>query len=188
MGRDPHTMVHHPACFESVCMAQDSLTAQQSSPRDRTNPKSTSTLIVHLSTHYTSCSRVCRTVHCAVGLRIEMRALPTHQFPSARPAQPRRTVKCRSSSFTGLGVAPPSGGRHHFLHIDDFSTDELKQMLRNAARAKTAFYERDESFKPFAGQTMAMVFTKPSARTRISFETVSSLPAADAVDSQQKFP
>ena len=181
-------MVHHPACFESVCMAQDSLTAQQSSLQDRTNRKSTSTPLVYLSAHCNSCSRVCHTVHCAVGLRIEMRAHTMHQLPSARPAQPRRTVTCRSSSFTGLGVAPPSGGRHHFLHIDDFSTDELKQMLRNAARAKTAFYEHDEIFKPFAGQTMAMVFTKPSARTRISFETVSSPPAAQAVDSRQTLP
>lgn len=44
-------------------------------------------------------------------------------------------------------------------------------MLENAKISKAKFYTRDESFKPFAGQTMAMIFTKPSARTRVSFET-----------------
>jgi len=44
-------------------------------------------------------------------------------------------------------------------------------MLDKAQMIKKRFYARDESFKPFAGQTMAMIFTKPSARTRVSFET-----------------
>lgn len=47
-------------------------------------------------------------------------------------------------------------------------------MLERGAYAKKKFYARDESFKPFAGRTMAMIFTKPSARTRVSFETVSA--------------
>ncbi len=38
----------------------------------------------------------------------------------------------------------------------------MKEKLKN----------RDESYKPFAGLTMAMIFTKPSMRTRVSFETV----------------
>ena len=29
-----------------------------------------------------------------------------------------------------------------------------------------------DDYKPLAGKTMAMIFTKPSMRTRISFETV----------------
>ena len=68
-------------------------------------------------------------------------------------------------------MRPPVNGMHHFLHIDDFSESELRAMLRNAAKAKTAFYNRDVTFKPFDGWTMAMIFTKPSARTRVSFET-----------------
>ena len=39
---------------------------------------------------------------------------------------------------------------------------QVKEKLKN----------RDESYKPFAGLTMAMIFTKPSMRTRVSFETV----------------
>ena len=32
----------------------------------------------------------------------------------------------------------------------------------------------DNSYRPFEGKSMAMIFTKPSMRTRVSFETVSA--------------
>jgi ornithine carbamoyltransferase len=74
--------------------------------------------------------------------------------------------------YSGKSVTPPKEGKH-FLHLDDFSKEELLDMLDRAKFAKAKFYARDESFKPFSGMTMAMIFTKPSARTRVSFETVS---------------
>lgn len=40
---------------------------------------------------------------------------------------------------------------------------------------KEALKSGDNSYKPFAGLTMAMIFTKPSMRTRVSFETVRPL-------------
>lgn len=40
-------------------------------------------------------------------------------------------------------------------------------------QVKQKLKARDESYKPFGGLTMAMIFTKPSMRTRVSFETVS---------------
>lgn len=95
---------------------------------------------------------------------------------SVRSARPMRTAgRCAALvAPSGKGIAPPKHGQKHFLHIDDFTSDELRAMLRNAAVSKAAFYNRDQSFKPFAGYSMAMVFTKPSARTRVSFETVRS--------------
>jgi len=72
--------------------------------------------------------------------------------------------------YSGKHVKAPAKGKH-FLHLDDFTKDELQNMLDLGMLAKKKFYARDESFKPFAGQTMAMIFTKPSARTRVSFET-----------------
>lgn len=86
------------------------------------------------------------------------------------------TEKATTASYTGKNVAPPVQGKH-FLHLDDFTKDELLDMLDRAKFAKAKFYARDESFKPFKGMTMAMIFTKPSARTRVSFETVSSVAA-----------
>ena len=58
----------------------------------------------------------------------------------------------------------------HFLHISDFSKDELWNMLHLAKEIKTKFHKR-EDYKPFRSQSLAMIFAKPSARTRISFET-----------------
>lgn len=60
--------------------------------------------------------------------------------------------------------------KRDFLHVTDFSTDEILETFALAREVKEKFRRR-EHFQPFAGQTMAMIFAKPSARTRISFET-----------------
>ena len=57
-----------------------------------------------------------------------------------------------------------------FLHITDFSTDEIWETLNLAKSIKTKFYKGEE-YCPFKGKTLAMIFAKPSARTRVSFET-----------------
>ena len=57
-----------------------------------------------------------------------------------------------------------------FVHIDDWSADDVLATLDLAAEVKTKLENR-ESFKPFKDYTMAMIFAKPSARTRVSFET-----------------
>ena len=78
----------------------------------------------------------------------------------------------RQSTYSSRDVRGPETG-HHFLHIDDFSRDELMAMLKTSAEVKSKLLDRDESYKPFTGKTMSMIFTKPSMRTRLSFETVS---------------
>ena len=45
-------------------------------------------------------------------------------------------------------------------------------MLDTATKVKAIVKSGDQSYKPFAGKTLSMIFTKPSMRTRISFETV----------------
>jgi len=57
-----------------------------------------------------------------------------------------------------------------FVHIDDWSTEELLATLELAVEVKSKL-KRRESFLPFQNHTMAMIFAKPSARTRVSFET-----------------
>ena len=57
-----------------------------------------------------------------------------------------------------------------FLHITDFTADEILETLTLARSIKAKFYA-GEIYRPFKGQTLAMIFAKPSARTRISFET-----------------
>lgn len=50
----------------------------------------------------------------------------------------------------------------HFLDIDDLSSDELAEVLRRAADASLS--------RPLEGKGVALVFEKPSARTRNSME------------------
>ena len=58
----------------------------------------------------------------------------------------------------------------HFLHISDFSDSELWEILNLAKDLKIKFHNK-EDYNPFHNRSLAMIFAKPSARTRVSFET-----------------
>ena len=60
--------------------------------------------------------------------------------------------------------------KRDFLHVTDFTADEIHDTFALAREVKARFKGR-EDYKPFKDHTMAMIFAKPSARTRISFET-----------------
>jgi ornithine carbamoyltransferase len=62
----------------------------------------------------------------------------------------------------------------HFLDLDDFDADMLRKLVDNARRMKDARKGRpkgeldDEA--PLKGRMLALIFEKPSTRTRISFD------------------
>ena len=58
----------------------------------------------------------------------------------------------------------------HFLDIRDFDTATLHAMLDEAAAMKAALKGGGETAKPLSGKSVAMIFEKPSTRTRVSFE------------------
>ena len=58
----------------------------------------------------------------------------------------------------------------HFLHISDYSNSELWEILKLAKDLKSKFHLRGD-YKLFKNRSLAMIFAKPSARTRVSFET-----------------
>ena len=60
--------------------------------------------------------------------------------------------------------------KRDFLHITDFTSEEIIEVLDLASDVKQKLHAR-ETYKPFADMSLAMVFAKPSARTRVSFET-----------------
>lgn len=60
--------------------------------------------------------------------------------------------------------------KRDFLHITDLTTDEIHHVLSVATEVK-ARIRADKDYQPFKGRSMAMIFAKPSARTRLSFET-----------------
>lgn len=61
---------------------------------------------------------------------------------------------------------PVRDKKRDFLAIPDFSRDELIRTLDLAARMKAGEYRE----RPLAGRTIALIFTKSSTRTRVSFE------------------
>jgi ornithine carbamoyltransferase len=62
-------------------------------------------------------------------------------------------------------------GPTNFLHLDDFDKETLLEILDRAAKVKAKLKSGDKSYQPFKGMSMSMIFTKPSMRTRVSFET-----------------
>jgi ornithine carbamoyltransferase len=58
----------------------------------------------------------------------------------------------------------------HFLSVADYSRIEIEEIFSLTAELKQKI-KNGESHHLCAGKTMAMIFAKPSARTRISFET-----------------
>jgi len=58
-------------------------------------------------------------------------------------------------------------GRHNFLSIQDFSPDEIRYLLDLAREIKT---HPSAHTGVLRGKTLAMVFEKPSLRTRVSFD------------------
>jgi ornithine carbamoyltransferase len=57
----------------------------------------------------------------------------------------------------------------HFLDLIDIPTEQLRAMIENARAMKNA-RRTGAAAQPLAGQTLAMIFDKPSTRTRVSFD------------------
>ena len=60
--------------------------------------------------------------------------------------------------------------KRDFLHISDFTSQEILDLISFAAELKVKLKNK-EGFSPFEGHSLAMIFAKQSARTRVSFET-----------------
>ncbi|KAI4366359.1 hypothetical protein MLD38_022246 [Melastoma candidum] len=58
-----------------------------------------------------------------------------------------------------------------FLHIIDFDKATIMGMLNRAIEVKALLKSGERTYLPFKGKMMAMIFAKPSMRTRVSFET-----------------
>jgi ornithine carbamoyltransferase len=88
---------------------------------------------------------------------------------SVTVARRRRAEMIKTSAFPT--EANPPAAKKHFIHLDDFSKEEINELLDVAISEKKRLQSGDRSYKPFEGKTLAMIFAKQSLRTRVSFET-----------------
>ena len=59
----------------------------------------------------------------------------------------------------------------HFLDLPDIPLTDLRGMIESSRAMKDRFKrDRATSDRPLAGKTLAMIFDKPSTRTRVSFD------------------
>ena len=91
----------------------------------------------------------------------------------------RRPADSADGRRLGEGQAPP----RHFLDLRDFETATLRHMLDIASGFKEA---GRVSSRPFAGKTLAMIFEKPSTRTRVSFEVAMRQLGGEAINLSAK--
>lgn len=68
-----------------------------------------------------------------------------------------------------MAVRPKIAMKKDFLHIADSSSDELQDLLDLAMALKKEYFN-DGNAPLLKGKALAMVFQKPSLRTRVSFE------------------
>ena len=61
--------------------------------------------------------------------------------------------------------------KRDFIHVKEYDQKEIYSFLDSAIHLKKRIQDENDNYKPFYGLSMAMIFAKPSARTRVSFET-----------------
>ncbi|AZN70772.1 ornithine carbamoyltransferase [Georhizobium profundi] len=62
-----------------------------------------------------------------------------------------------------------NGTPRHFIDLSTTTADDLRGMIDNARAIKDAL-KSGQGDKPLAGKVLAMIFEKPSTRTRVSFD------------------
>ncbi|KAI3834143.1 hypothetical protein MKW98_018193 [Papaver atlanticum] len=83
-------------------------------------------------------------------------------------------ISCQTSASSSISSSVNGKaklGVKDFIHISDFDKDTIFKILDRASEVKALLKSGDRSFQPFKGKSMAMIFAKPSMRTRVSFET-----------------
>jgi len=72
--------------------------------------------------------------------------------------------------------------RRHLLEMRDFSGEEISAILQVAEELKTV--SRGDQLELLRGKTLALLFEKPSLRTRVSFETAMTQLGGHAIVTQ----
>jgi ornithine carbamoyltransferase len=87
-----------------------------------------------------------------------------------------RIVRAVAQGAALLGGEREDRPPRHFLDIDRYETAELRSILDLGFAYKNGRHDR-----PLEGKTLAMIFEKPSTRTRVSFEVAMHQLGGDAI-------
>ncbi|WP_119462662.1 ornithine carbamoyltransferase [Rhodospirillaceae bacterium SYSU D60014] len=75
----------------------------------------------------------------------------------------------QTAGQTAVQQSPDSAAPRHFLDLDRLESQTLQRMLRLGAAMKRRDMPGGVD-RPLAGKSLALIFEKPSTRTRVSFE------------------
>src|SRR5579863_3556517 len=87
-----------------------------------------------------------------------------------------RIVRAVAQGAALLGGEREDRPPRHFLDIDRYETGDLRRILDLGFAYKNGRHDR-----PLEGKTLAMIFEKPSTRTRVSFEVAMHQLGGDAI-------
>ena len=91
--------------------------------------------------------------------------------PARRGLRRRRGAPAGGDELQGSHERARHTAPRHFLDLLELSSGELRGILDAAAAMKAARIKGAEpSWRPLAGKTLAMIFDRPSTRTRVSFD------------------
>src|SRR6185437_10629850 len=97
--------------------------------------------------------------------------MPTSPMPCGASTRRRLWSSARSPARRRNERSAVMSLPRHFLDLSDFTARDLRGLLDKARALKAGFKRGEEPReRPLAGKTLAMVFDKPSARTRVSFD------------------
>ena len=73
-------------------------------------------------------------------------------------------------------------GRRHVLDLDDYSREEIKEVLQNTTVMKEVLQRDIRKVPTLRGKSVVTLFLEPSTRTRLSFEQAGKILSADVLN------
>src|SRR6185436_6255842 len=102
-------------------------------------------------------------------VRADQWRVPDMSRPSTLHASTR--VRAVKPSGAARSMTPPPSRVQSFISLLDFTPEAIERCLALATELKTARAAgAREAFTPLAGRHVALLFDKPSLRTRVTFE------------------
>ena len=74
------------------------------------------------------------------------------------------------------------GRRRHVLDLDDFSREEIEDVLRTSTAMKEVLRREIRKVPTLRGKSVITLFYEPSTRTRVSFEQAGKVMSADVIN------